>query len=604
MQLENFTKFIKYYGKGQKKGLLGFSIISIIAGLLEFAGIALVYPFILFFIKPQVVYSNKYYLNFSQFLHVSKPISCAFILGIIVVGIFIVKNLFMMLSVYLQTKFAGNWKSVICKKYMNYFLHAPYKKIMRTSPASKIYLFNFLISQSLDLFVIRGINLATNLIIVLMILALLLVKFPLSAILTGAFVIFSMIFQTKILKKQLVESSKDLLLTSQKGNDQVIENISYLRDIKILSAENEFNIRYKAIQEDSINALVKNNFLNSVPPYIMEILIVTALLILAAIISIQNQNDASALVASYAVVVAAIFRISPALNRVQTSINAINGSRGLVKLMNTQYEIYDGLKLDENNFEIVKIPEFEATIEFKNVSFSYENEKILKNINFEIKKGEFIGITGTSGAGKSTLANLISGILTPDEGEILLDGRPVTEKDFYGFRKILGYVPQEIHMLDGSIKENICMRVAKEKINDEKVKQTIKQACLEDVVDKYKDGINAKVFVGENGLSQGQKQRIAIARAIYKNAKILLFDEATSSLDVETENKIVEILQKTKGEKTIISIAHRLSTLKNCDRLIFLKNGSIVDIGSFEELETKHEDFANLVNLSNLEQKK
>ena len=219
-------------------------------------------------------------------------------------------------------------------------------------------------------------------------------------------------------------------------------------------------------------------------------------------------------------------------------------------------------------------------------------------MSFEIKKGDFIGIIGLSGAGKSTLADVLTGLLPINSGKILVDELELNDKNFAQFRQLIGYVPQQINVLDKSFKENVAWGF--EEVDDEKVIKALKDAQIFDVVDSFPDGINSTVLVGSNGLSQGQKQRLAIARALYRNPEILILDEATSSLDVQVENEITEMLTQLSTKKTIISIAHRLSTLKACNKLIYMKDGQIVDIGTFEELSSHYPEFANLVNLSKI----
>lgn len=599
MFVENFSKFLKYYGKGRKTRILGFFFLSLIAGLLEFVGIALIYPFILLVIKPDAVVHTKYYSYISSLTHFENVLYNAFVIGIFVILLFIIKNLFMIFSSYLQNKFTTNWKIDINKRFMEYYLFSSYKNSLRTSQAHKIFCLTSLTSQALDGFVLRGINFVTNIIIVCIILALLLIKFPMATLFTAIFVIVTMAIQNQFFKKRTSDLSNKILKTSILNNNKIMESINNLKELKILSAEKYFYDEYLTNQREMNNILFKYGFYAAMPPYIVEILIVTSLLILTAIISLQNLQNTSNIVASYAVVVAAIFRIAPALNRIQTSINTMNSSRDLAKTMLKEYENTNFEYLPEKSD--LKL-EFNNQLELKNINFSYDGVKnIIKNLNLSINKGEFVGIIGLSGAGKSTLADIIMGLLPVDNGSILFDGNELGQNDFSAMRKLIGYVPQEINILDASFKENVAWGLPKEEIDDEKVIDTLKKAQLYDLISEYKEGINANVIIGSNGLSQGQKQRLAIARALYREPEILIFDEATSALDVETEHAITQMLNGLKGTKTIIAIAHRLSTLKTCDKLIYLKDGQIVDVGSFKELSEKHADFEKLIKLSNID---
>lgn len=600
MRIENFTKFIDYYGKGYKLKLFGFFIISLVVGTLEFFGIALIYPFILLIINPESIINTKYYSAFAAFTHQSEIIMNAFILGLIVILLFIAKNIFMILSLYLQSKFLNNWKFAISKKIMNYYLFSPYKNSLETAPSEKLYNLNFLVSQTLDCFIFRIISLAINAVIVLMILALLFIKFPFAAIVTSLFVIFTMILQDKVFKNKMSQISQKFLRISALNNARIMENINNIKEIKILSAENYFYGKYIDSQKEFNQITFESGFYNGIPPYIIETLIVLALFILAGIISLQHIENTSWMIASYAIVAAAIFRIAPALNRIQSSINSINASRDFVKTMLAEYE--------KNKFDVIEEKsdtkvEFHDSIRLENISFSYKKDPVIKDLSLKIKKGEFIGLIGASGAGKSTLADIIMGLLPVGSGKIFVDEVCFTQQNFSALRKLIGYVPQQINILDGSFKRNVAWGISDDEVDDEQVVEALKKAQLWELVSKFEEGVNSKVIVGSTGLSQGQKQRLAIARALYRNSDILIFDEATSSLDVETEHEITKMLKSLKGEKTILAIAHRLSTLKNCDRLIYLKKGQIIDTGTFDELSKKHPDFEKLIKLSNLSDK-
>lgn len=598
MFIGNLRKFIRYFGKGRKIRLFGFFILSLIAGLFEFIGIALVYPFVLLIINPQSVINSSYYLKFSEFFQIKEALIGSFIIGLFVVLLFILKNIFMIWIMYLQNKFANNWKFDIGIKFMEYYLFAPYKTALKIQPSQKLYTLNFLIPNSLDGFVFRAVNFATNFIVVFMILLLLFIKFPFAAFVATVFVVLSLFVQSAVFKNRIKKLSKRLSEISLKSNAQIIDNINNLKELKILSSENYFYEKFLQTQREFNKAIFQNNFFASIPPYIVEILVVISLLILAAIISVQTAQNSSVMIASYAITVAAIFRVAPALNKIQISLNAINASREVVAGLISEYENCDFSSVEKKSD--LKI-DFKDKIELEDVSFSYsENRKVIKKLSLEIKKGEFIGIIGLSGVGKSTLADILMGLLPVDSGKIKIDGISLNSQNFVALRRIVGYVPQQVNILDATFKQNVAWGTEDCNIDDKRVLEVLEKVKLIDLVGEFEDGINSKINSGLRGLSQGQKQRLAIARAIYQNPQVLIFDEATSALDVETEHEITKMLNELKGDKTIIAIAHRLSTLKSCDRLVYLKNGEILATGTFSELSKRFSDFENLVKLSNI----
>lgn len=593
MFLENYKKFIIYYGKGRYLKLLGFSGLFLCAGILELTGVALIYPFTILIMNPNSI--GKYLPN----LRLGNPILTGLLIGLCVLLIFIGKNLFMILVQYIQNKFICNWKKDIAEKFMEYYLYAPYKAILSSSQSDKIYDIETLCSVAVDGFVMRGLNLITNIIITAMIIGLLFIKFPIPALGTVIFVTVTMYLQNKYFKKRSNTLASTMEKINKKHNDTILENISNIKELKILSAEDTFFEKYQIIEKSYRKTQELQGFYNAIPPYLVEMLVVLALLILACIISIQSPNDNSKLMASFAIIVASLFRIAPALNRIQSSIININASRNFVKRINEKYEKYDFEHFKKENLQSEGILGFHDKIELKNICFSYNsNKQVLKNISITINKGDFVGIIGLSGAGKSTLADILTGLLPADSGEIIVDNTELSQKNFQKFRRMLGYVPQQINILDKSIKENVAWGC--KEINDSKVVNALRSAQLYNVIEEYPQGIDSNIIVGSNGLSQGQKQRLAIARALYRDPQIIILDEATSALDVQIEHEITEMLKEISSTKTIIAIAHRLSTLKACNKLIYMKNGTIVDVGTFAGLSEKYEEFENLIKLSSI----
>lgn len=434
-----------------------------------------------------------------------------------------------------------------------------------------------------------------------MVISLLLIKFPIAALVTIIFASVSMIIQNRYFKNRTALIASTLAKEYQKYHDTMIESINNLKELKILSSEKIFFEKFEKRENEFRNVQFLQGYYGAIPPYIVEILIVSALLLISAIISIENISDYSTIIASFAIVVAALFRIAPALNRIQTSIININASRDFVKKLNDEYEKCNLTNFKHYDTKRNEKMDFINKIILKNIEFSYnEDKKVINNLSLEINKGDFIGIIGLSGAGKTTLADIIMGLLPPQSGEIYVDSTKLTNENFSKFRHIIGYVPQQINVLDKSFKENVAWGIPDNEINEEGVIKALKAAKLYDFVSQFKDGIDAKPLIGSNGLSQGQKQRLSIARALYRDPEVLIFDEATSSLDVQVESEITDMLSSLSNSKTIIAIAHRLSTLKACNKLVYLKDGKIVDIGSFEELSQRHADFDRLVKLSSI----
>lgn len=588
-----FLTFIKYYGNKKKLLILFFLCMSILAGSLEFLGIGTIYPFLIILINPQTAVQNHVYQNLTLITHSQNISFNIIIIAVLIASIFFVKNLLMIGISYWQTKFVINWKNEINDLIMNYYLNIPYIKIIKIPISDKIYNISTLSSQALDVFVLKFLILMTNSIILFLILSLLFIKFFLVAIFVLTFISLSMLYLNVFFKKQTSKIAPKLLEASIANNERILENCSNLREVRIFSASDIFYSRFKETQAELGKVSLKSVFMSNLPPYLVEIILVFALILLAAVVAYQNKYDFSRIVASYGLILVVLFRLAPVLNRIQTALNNINSTKTIMQKMNELFEkndlYYKKSKIDAKN----KIKEFKK-IRLDKINFGYDaNKKVLKDITFEIKAGEFIGIIGLSGAGKTTLADILMGLLPPDSGKIRMNDTEITSQNESILSSLIGYVPQDMNLLNGSYKHNVAWGISDELVDESMVINCLKQAQIMDYIEKN-GGINSRI----DGLSYGQKQRILIARALYNNSEIILLDEATSSLDVETEHEIINMLMGIKGKKTIIAIAHRLITLKKCDRIIYLKEGEIVDIGRFEELSSTYKDFERLINLS------
>jgi ABC-type multidrug transport system fused ATPase/permease subunit len=273
--------------------------------------------------------------------------------------------------------------------------------------------------------------------------------------------------------------------------------------------------------------------------------------------------------------------------RVLPSVNKVVGSRQLLKVSRNAIEtIYSDLQLpllsktglNEETLEF-------GTLQVENLTFTYEGiaESVLNNVNIHIEKGEAVGFVGQSGSGKSTLIDIMLGLLEPQNGSILINGQTI-ENVKQSWQKQIGYIPQTIFLMDDSLRRNIAIGIADSEIDEVAIQEALKSAQLEDFVASLPEGLDT--VVGERGvrLSGGQRQRIGIARALYHRPSVLVLDEATSSLDTETEHGVMQAVQALQGDKTVIIVAHRLSTVEYCDRLYRLDAGRIVDEGTFDEV--------------------
>ena len=574
MILRYFYKFFAYF-RDEKRFFLNFAFLSLIAGLLELFGVALTYPFVL-----KIILNSK-----------SEESITVLLIGIGIVLLFLIKNVFMIFYTYLQTRYTNQFESKIKIKFMEYFLTSQYQNAAQIPFALKNKIFSYLIPTVTNNYIFRLLNLCVNLVIFTLITVLLAVKFPVAAFCAIICILILLKTQDFVYKPLVKKASEKVNALSLKTHQAFNEILIDLKSIKVSNNEKYFYNRFKSTTNDYHENYSGMSFLNIVPPYVTEPFIIIMLFLFLAIISFQSLSSPEKLVASFALIVSAIFRLAPAISRLQVNINGINSALPAVKeflYIYDKYKIENSRPLSDKVFQT-----FNQYIELKGINFGYNENPVLKNINLTIKKGDFIGIAGLSGAGKTTLADVIAGLYKPNGGEIIIDGMPKVSD------LKIGYIPQEFTLISGNIRENVAF--GSDIIDDERVIKALKQAQLYDFIEEnYSNGIYEAPFADSSGISQGQKQRLAIARALYFEPDILIMDEGTSSLDLITEDKICDTLENLKGNKTIIVIAHRLSTIKSADKIIFIKDGEITGNASFEELIKTNSDFEELVRLSDI----
>lgn len=509
---------------------------------------------------------------------------------IIIFLIFLIKNIFILFVHFFEGKTNRSIKHTINHKLFTYYLYSNYNFHLNTNPS--IILRNISSSSAAAnsitslMMLIREFIIIFGLIFLIIysgFLTTLSLLFIIFVVLTGVFLIINQI---------LIKKSKEAANFQSSQIKTINQFIGSIVDIKVKGKESFFLNFYSSIifKYETINMFVK--IIKSIPKSLIEILAISGLLIII-ILHTKNYTDPSEIVPFLALITLSLIRILP------STLNAINALTDL-KFQKVYFDlIYRDLvnlkKMNINklsNYES-KEYEFKENIILKNIRFNYKdlNVALIKNIDFEIHKGKKIGIVGKSGAGKSTLLNIILGLLNPQEGTIQINNDEVIlNENSRIVWKNLSYIPQDIYLLDDSILQNIAFGVEDNKIDIERVKKIVKICEIEKFLNQQKEGLNT--FVGNRGIriSGGQKQRIGFARALYNNPSILFLDEATSNLDSETEQKIIDNVLRSFKEITIVSITHKLSNLKNFDEIILLENGKILHKGSYKEILKRYEE--------------
>lgn len=470
-----------------------------------------------------------------------------------------------------------NWRQVnfyqyselfVAKKFFKNYLDLPVIYFQRTNSASVIRKLTEDINN-LKMF-ISSLSILLLEIVVLFGIAIYLLNynFLISIISILFFILFALIIH-KFHKNRFLKYGEEKILHGTKKIKTIIEGLSSLREIKIRGKETEVleNFYQSAFRLAQIG--INSSMINYFTRPIFEIFLILIICFFTGFL-ILSENLTLKVIPILGLYLAASYRLVPSIAKiVQNLQNFQLFSPSIEILLRDQkfFEANNKIKPNIGNFK------FTESIELKNISFSYDEEKekkqIFKNLNFKIVKNTFLGIVGKSGSGKSTLIDLVIGLYKPEKGAILVDGKSI-ENNIRSWQSIIGCVPQDVYILDESVKKNIAFGVDNVKINDDKIFNSIQFSFLSEFVKNLEYGLETKI--GEKGakISGGQRQRIGIARAIYNNPDILIFDESTNALDNYTEKKIMDEINLLKGKKTIIFISHKKEILKNCDKILDL----------------------------------
>ena len=553
-------------------------VFSFITMILEAAGIGLIIPFV------QSLTSESINDNFLKIVHIFNfnPSNKKELITVIIYFMFFiytVKALYLTFFSYVQTKLLADLRVSLSNKLFNIYLNKPFQFHLRNNSSKLIRnideislvvsLFQFLILLITELVVLVGVSIF------------IILYEPIGSLIVISFLsIFGYVFYKKV-QIRAKEWGKGRQFHSGLRIKQLREGFTSIKYIKILNRINEV-LKVFTNNNIKLNSYeIKQNFTDSLPRLWLEWLVIIGFILLIIIMLFLNK-DFTYIVSVLGLFAAAAFRLMPSLTRIMNSIQKIIYNRPAIDIVYKEFQDYDkNLRTKKNNLNKLQ---FYKKINFKSVSFKYSgsDKLILDNLNFTIEAGSIVGIIGESGSGKTTLINLILGLLKPTHGEINIDNDDML-KNLSAWQNHIGYVPQDVYLVDDTIKKNIAFALPESTINDEAVDLAIKKSKLDKLIDNLDKGKNTQIGEFGDRLSGGQKQRISIARALYSDPRVLIFDEFTNSLDLETEKKIIEEIINFKRDKTVIMIAHRLSTLKSCDSIYKIENSKIVKVENLNE---------------------
>jgi ABC-type multidrug transport system fused ATPase/permease subunit len=599
--IDSLKKIYSLFPTKARYKLLGLFFMMILASFLEVLGIGMIPVFIILIADPDKVLATKYLGELLIRLGLTDVKSLALAGAVALIVVFLIKNAYLTIYQYIKVKFVTYKKLYLQNRVFEAYMFAPYSFYNNRNSAELLRNVNIEVGKIVNGTIMPVLEISLNLIMFVLILTGLIFFEPLITLLTvlmmggGGFIFL------KLTRMKSLESGKVSRDAKGHMNRIILQGIGAFKDARVLNREKEFLKQYNFYAKQHVDASIYQTVVKSLPRPIIETLIIIGILSIT-IFMINEGREFSQIIPVLTLFGVAAVKLMPIFNNIINQITTINYSAPSV------YTIFEDLELLENTHKEFRklicskhVPiRFENEIQIHSVSYQYpgSNEYALDDISLTIPKGKSIAFVGVSGAGKTTLVNIILGLLEPNSGYISVDGKNIY-KNIRGWMELIGYIQQANYLLDDRIYRNIAFGLPDEEIDKKRLDEVIKAAQLDELIQKLPYGI--KTRTGERGtkLSGGQMQRIGIARALYNNPQILVMDEATSALDNITEKFVIDAIEKLKGNRTFIIIAHRLTTVKNCDMIYLLENGRLIGNGTYGELIETSEEFRKM-SLTNI----
>lgn len=605
---ESFKMLMSLFTRREKWQISFLFVFSLLTAVIQSTGVFSMMPFINIVMNTESIQENKYlkmlYDRF-QFADLNQFIV---FLGVVVIGLLVVSGIMSSVTMWLKNTFVLNINYNLSHRLLGKYLSHPYEFFLQSN-SSELGM-NILsnvsnlggnyLSNLLELIISTFMTLALITTLLLVDLKTTLAMFFFFGITYGGLTI--------IIRTRLIKSGQLVNQFNRERHRAANEALNSIKITKALNLEDYFLNRYKKAANKHSKYQSFAKLISEIPNFAMETLVFSAIIITIIVLIIRGY-DIDAFIPTVSLFAFAGYRLMPALSKIFRSAITLYHNQPILEKVYHDMQVMSDEKIrrisKETLEQLSEVENYKLEVEFnneislRNIDFYYMNsDKIIDQLSLSIARNSIVGFAGTTGAGKTTLIDIFLGLLHPYSGEFRIDDVLITEKNVQSWRKMIGYVPQDIFLTDDTILKNIAFGVPDKAIDFEKAKKAAQIAAIDDFIEtQLKDGY--MTMVGERGvrLSGGQRQRIGLARALYRSPTVLILDEATSALDGTTEEKVLAGIHEQSSVRTILIIAHRLNTLKVCDEIYLLEKGRIIDHGNYDYLIAHNPKFMKMAKV-------
>ncbi|MDI5920872.1 ABC transporter ATP-binding protein [Halomonas sp. LR5S13] len=581
----------------QKRRLLRLQFLLVLMALAEIVGVVSIGPFMALVGNPERLQGSGTLADWYRMSGLSSPEEFLILMGVIAFSLLLISSLFSMFTLWRLLLYGAKVGGEISSRLFEYYMHQHWLFHVENASSSLMHGISQECRRVSDHIIGQFLRMNAKIVLALLMVAALFIYNPWIATLGLLIFGLSYIVLYRLVRSRLTSNSSKMSSSQAQRFKLMSEGFGGIKDILLLGRQEAMTRKFREASRSYAYNHGTSLTLSQAPRHAMELIAYGAVIMLVLYLLGMHQGDTGSILQLIAIYALAGFKLLPAFQQVYGSLTTIRAN------LSAYYTLRDDLYASRNMDREAprkqsgqtggKFPEPGKRIQLKGVSFRYpgQEEAVIKELDLTVPANSVIGIVGSSGCGKSTIIDLLLGLISPCQGVVQVDGIALDAGNMRAWQEKLGYVPQSIFLADDTIRHNIALGLPDEQVDLQRLGKAISLANLDGLVDKLPKGLDT--VVGERGvqLSGGQRQRIGIARALYQDASVLILDEATSALDGITENVIMREIHAWSGSRTIVLVAHRISTVKQCEWIYLMDHGKVVDQGCYEDLIHRNSSF-------------